>query len=57
MSSQLAVIKASDGDTLFITGSVEQAMLIMKQMQALGIERRVVTSGGAMPDQLIAQAG
>ncbi|WP_246806681.1 ABC transporter substrate-binding protein [Neopusillimonas maritima] len=57
MTSQLAVIKASDGDTLFLTGSVEQAMLIMKQMQALGIKRRVVTSGGAMPEQLIAQAG
>jgi len=57
MSSQLAVIKASDADALFLTCSVEQAMLIMKQLQALGIKRKVITSGGAIPDQLIAQAG
>ncbi|WP_397474121.1 ABC transporter substrate-binding protein [Pusillimonas sp.] len=57
MSSQLAVIRASDADSLFLTTSVEQATLIMKQMQSLGIKRRVITSGGAMPDQLIEQAG
>lgn len=57
MSSQLAVIRASDSDSVFLTTSVEQATLIMKQMQSLGIKKRVVTSGGAMPDQLIEQAG
>lgn len=57
MSSQLAVIKSSDADTLFLTCSVEQATLIMKQLQALGIKRRVITSGGSIPEQLIAQAG
>ena len=31
--------------------------LLMKQAQSLGLKRRIVTTGGTLPDQLIAQAG
>jgi len=31
--------------------------LIMKQGQCLALKRRIVTTGGTLPDQLIAQAG
>lgn len=57
LSAQLSSIKGTDSDTLFITTSVEQMTLLMKQAQALGMKRRIVTTGGTLPDQLIAQAG
>ncbi len=58
MSAQLAKIKASDADTLIITTAVEQLTLIFKQAAALGLKRRVITTGGSQnPDQLIDQAG
>lgn len=58
MSAQLSRIKASDGDTLFVTTAVEQLTLVLKQAQALGLKRQIITTGGSQnPDQLIAQAG
>jgi branched-chain amino acid transport system substrate-binding protein len=58
MSAQLSKIKASDADTLIVTTAVEQLTLIFKQAAALGVKRRVITTGGSQePDQLIAQAG
>jgi branched-chain amino acid transport system substrate-binding protein len=57
LSAQLSSIKGTDSDTLFITTSVEQMTLLLKQAQALGLKRKVVTTGGTLPDQLIAQAG
>jgi branched-chain amino acid transport system substrate-binding protein len=58
MSAQLAKIKASDADTLIVTTAVEQLTLVFKQAAALGVKRRVITTGGSQePDQLIAQAG
>src|SRR5262249_42025225 len=58
MSAQLAKIKASDADTLIVTTAVEQLTLVFKQMAALGMQRRVITTGGSQsPDQLIEQAG
>jgi branched-chain amino acid transport system substrate-binding protein len=58
MSAQLAKIKASDADTLIVTTAVEQLTLIFKQALALGLKRRVITTGGSQePDQLIEQAG
>ncbi|MEH2511042.1 branched-chain amino acid transport system substrate-binding protein [Nitrobacteraceae bacterium AZCC 1564] len=57
LSAQLANVKSTDSDTLFITTGVEQMTLLMKQAQALGIKRRIVTTGGTLPDQLIEQAG
>jgi len=58
MSAQLAKIKGSDADTLIVTTAVEQLTLVFKQMAALGMQRRVITTGGSQsPDQLIDQAG
>ncbi|WP_375464579.1 ABC transporter substrate-binding protein [uncultured Methylobacterium sp.] len=58
MSAQLAKLKASASDTIMITSSVDQLVLIFKQMAALGLKKRVITTGGSQnPDQIIAQAG
>jgi branched-chain amino acid transport system substrate-binding protein len=58
MSAQLAKIKASDADTLIVTTAVEQLTLVFKQAAALGLKRRIITTGGSQePDQLIEQAG
>ena len=41
-----------------MTTAVEQLTLIFKQAAALGVKRRVITTGGSQePDQIIAQAG
>ena len=57
-SAQLAKIKASGGDTLFVTTAVEQATLILKQAKDQQVSARIITTGGSVsPDQLIAQAG
>lgn len=58
MSAQLSKIKASDSDTIVITAAVEQLTLILKQAASLGIDKKIVTTGGSQnPDQLIDQAG
>ena len=57
-SAQLAKIKASGSDTLFVTTAVEQITLILKQAQEQQLKVRIITTGGSSsPDQLIAQAG
>jgi branched-chain amino acid transport system substrate-binding protein len=57
-SAQLAAIKASGGDTLFVTTAVEQITLILKQAKDQRLPQRIITTGGSnSPDQLIAQAG
>jgi branched-chain amino acid transport system substrate-binding protein len=57
-SAQLAKIKASGGDTLFVTTAVEQVTLILKQAKEQQVTARVITTGGSVsPDQLIEQAG
>jgi branched-chain amino acid transport system substrate-binding protein len=58
MSAQLAKIRASDADTLIVTTAVEQLTLVLKQAAALGLKKRIITTGGSQsPDQLIEQAG
>ena len=58
LSAQLAKIKASGGDTLFVTTGVEQITLVLKQAKEQRVTHRVITTGGSSsPDQLIAQAG
>ena len=58
MSAQLSKIKASDADTLFVTTGVEQLTLVLKQARDLGLDARIITTGGSQaPDQLIEQAG
>ncbi len=57
-SAQLAKIKASGGDTLFVTTAVEQNTLILKQAKEQGLTARIITTGGSnSPDQLATQAG
>lgn len=58
LSAQLAAIKAAGGDTLFVTTSVEQLTLVLKQAVEQQLGMRIITTGGSSsPDQLIAQAG
>ncbi len=58
MSAQLAKIKASGSDTLFVTTSVEQLTLVLKQAVEQQIPQQIITTGGSQsPDQLIEQAG
>jgi len=58
ISAQLAKIKSSGGDTLFVTSGVEQITLVLKQMKDLRLSHRVITTGGSSsPAQLIEQAG
>ena len=57
-SAQLAKIKASGSDTLFVTTAVEQLTLILKQAKEQQLTVRVISCGGSnSPDQIIAQAG
>ncbi|WP_040962259.1 ABC transporter substrate-binding protein [Sinorhizobium fredii] len=58
LSAQLSKIKSSDSDTIIITTAVEQLTLVLKQAAALGINKKIITTGGSQnPDQLIDQAG
>ncbi len=58
LSAQLAKIKASGADTLFLTTSVEQVTLALKQAKDQQMTHKIITTGGsAAPDQLIAHAG
>jgi branched-chain amino acid transport system substrate-binding protein len=58
MSAQLAKIKGTDADTIMITAAVDQLTLVFKQMAAMGMKKRVITTGGSQnPDQIVAQAG
>jgi branched-chain amino acid transport system substrate-binding protein len=57
-SAQLAKIKASGGDTVFVTTAVEQITLILKQAKDQQLGARIITTGGSnSPEQLIQQAG
>ncbi|WP_024506489.1 ABC transporter substrate-binding protein [Bradyrhizobium sp. ARR65] len=58
MSAQLSKFKSSDSETIIVTTSVDQLTLIFKQAAALGLKKRIITTGGSQnPDQIIAQAG
>lgn len=58
LSAQLAKIKDSGGDTLFVTTGFEQLSLVLKQAKEQGLDRRIITTGGSQfPDLLAAQLG
>jgi len=58
MSAQLSKIKGTDSDTIIVTTAVDQLTLVLKQAAALGIKKKIVTTGGSQnPDQLVTQAG
>jgi len=58
MNAQLAKIKATDADTLIVTGAVEQLSLVLKQAAGLGLQAKIISTGGSQnPDQLIQNVG
>jgi branched-chain amino acid transport system substrate-binding protein len=58
MNAQITKMKAGGADTLFLTTSVEQITLVLKQAQEQRLVRKVITTGGSSsPSQLIKQAG
>src|SRR5260370_5151220 len=58
MNAQITKVKAGSADTLFLTTSVEQITLVLKQAQEQRLIRKVITTGGrSSPSQLIKQAG
>lgn len=58
MSAQLAKIRATGDDTMFLTTGVEQITLVLKQAREQRLVRKIITTGGSSaPDQLINQAG
>jgi branched-chain amino acid transport system substrate-binding protein len=58
MSAQLTKIRGTGGDAIFLTTSVEQITLVLRQAQEQRLDRKVITTGGSSsPNQLIAQAG
>jgi branched-chain amino acid transport system substrate-binding protein len=58
MNAQITKVKAGGSDTLFLTTSVEQITLVLRQAQEQRLVRKVITTGGSSsPSQLIKQAG
>jgi branched-chain amino acid transport system substrate-binding protein len=58
MNAQITKIKGGGGDTLFLTTSVEQITLVLKQAQEQRFQRKIITTGGSSsPNQLVKQAG
>jgi len=58
MNAQITKVKADTPDTLFLTTSVEQITLVLKQAQEQRLALKVITTGGSSsPSQLIKQAG
>ena len=58
MSAQLSKLKSTDSETIIVTTAVDQLTLIFKQAAAIGLKKRIITTGGSQnPDQIIAQAG
>jgi branched-chain amino acid transport system substrate-binding protein len=58
MNAQITKIKADNGDALFLTTSVEQITLVLKQAQEQRLVTKVITTGGSSsPSQLVKQAG
>ena len=58
MNAQITKVKAGSADTLFLTTSVEQITLVLRQAQEQRLVRKIITTGGSSsPSQLIKQAG
>ncbi len=47
MNAQITKVKAGSADTLFLTTSVEQITLVLKQAQEQRLTRKVITTGGS----------
>ncbi len=53
LAAQLTALKQSDSDTVFVTTGVEQLTLALRQAVEQRLGKRIVTTGGGFPDQLI----
>jgi branched-chain amino acid transport system substrate-binding protein len=53
LAAQLTALKQSDGDTVFVTSGVEQTTLALRQAVEQRLGKRMVSTGGAFPDQLV----
>ena len=47
MSAQLSKLKGTDSETIIVTTAVDQLTLIFKQAAALGLKKRIITTGGS----------
>lgn len=54
LAAQLTALKQTDSDTVFVTTGVEQMTLALRQAVEQRLGKRIVTTGGSFPDQLIA---
>lgn len=54
LAAQITALKQSDGDTVFLTTGVEQQTLALRQAVEQRLGKRIVTTGGSFPDQLLA---
>jgi branched-chain amino acid transport system substrate-binding protein len=58
MNAQITKIRATGATTLFLTTSVEQITLVLRQAQEQRLRRTIITTGGSSsPTQLVKQAG
>src|SRR4029078_10469966 len=57
MNAQLTKINADSGDTLFLTTSVEQITLVLKQAQEQRLTMKVITTGGSSRPSPLPQPG
>jgi branched-chain amino acid transport system substrate-binding protein len=58
MNAQITKIRGTGADTLFLTTSVEQITLVLKQAQEQRLTRTIISTGGSSsPTQLVKQAG
>ncbi len=58
MGAQITKIRATTANTLFLTTSVEQITLVLRQAQEQRLQRTIITTGGSSsPTQLVKQAG
>ncbi len=54
LAAQITALKQSDADTVFLTTGVEQQTLALRQAVEQRLGKRIVTTGGSFPDQLLA---
>jgi branched-chain amino acid transport system substrate-binding protein len=54
LAAQITALKQSDGDTVFVTTGVEQLTLALRQAVEQRLNKRIVSTGGSFPDQLMA---
>ncbi|MFJ7567400.1 ABC transporter substrate-binding protein [Herminiimonas sp. NPDC097707] len=57
LSAQLAALKGSGADTIFVTSGSEQLTLAIRQAGEQRLTQRILTTGGAFPEQLLKTPG